>query len=74
MFEPVHGSAPDIAGRGTADPTATVLSVAMLLEHLGLDDASARVERAVAADLAERGGRVRSTAEVGADLVARVAG
>jgi 3-isopropylmalate dehydrogenase len=74
MFEPVHGSAPDIAGRGTADPTATVLSVAMLLEHLGLGDASARVERAVAADLAERGTRVRSTAEVGADLVARVAG
>ena len=56
MFEPVHGSAPDIAGQGKADPTATVLSVAMLLEHLGLDDASARVERAVAADLAERGG------------------
>src|SRR6185437_15942924 len=39
MFEPVHGSAPDIAGQGKADPTATVLSVAMLLEHLGLDKA-----------------------------------
>jgi 3-isopropylmalate dehydrogenase len=74
MFEPVHGSAPDIAGQGKADPTATVLSVSMLLAHLGLDDAAARVERAVAADLAERGGRVRSTAEVGADLAARVRG
>ena len=74
MFEPVHGSAPDIAGQGKADPTATVLSVSMLLRHLGLDDAAARVEAAVAADLAERGDRVRSTAEVGADLAARVAG
>jgi 3-isopropylmalate dehydrogenase len=74
MFEPVHGSAPDIAGQGKADPTATVLSVSMLLAHLGLDDAAARVEAAVAADLAERGDRVRSTAEVGSDLAARVAG
>ena len=65
MFEPVHGSAPDIAGQGKADPTATVLSVALLLEHLGERDAAARVEAAVAADVAERGGRVRSTAEVG---------
>jgi 3-isopropylmalate dehydrogenase len=73
MFEPVHGSAPDIAGQGKADPTATVLSVAMLLDHLGLADASARVETAVAADLLERAGRVRSTAEVGRDLAARVA-
>lgn len=76
MFEPVHGSAPDIAGQGKADPTATVLSVAMLLDHLGLTDAAASVERAVAADLAERGslGRVRSTAEVGKDLAARISG
>ena len=74
MFEPVHGSAPDIAGQGKADPTATVLSVSMLLAHLGLAAAAARVERAVADDLAERGDRVRSTAEVGADLAARVAG
>jgi 3-isopropylmalate dehydrogenase len=73
MFEPVHGSAPDIAGQGVADPTATVLSVSMLLAHLGLDDAAARVERAVAADLAERRG-TRTTAEIGADLAARVAG
>ncbi|MCG2799034.1 MAG: 3-isopropylmalate dehydrogenase [Cellulomonas sp.] len=74
MFEPVHGSAPDIAGQGKADPTATVLSVALLLEHLGLVDEAAKVEAAVAADLAERGSRVRSTAEVGQDLAARVAG
>lgn len=76
MFEPVHGSAPDIAGQGKADPTATVLSVAMLLDHLGLPDAAARVERAVAADLADRAGaaRVRSTAEVGQDLVSRIVG
>lgn len=73
MFEPVHGSAPDIAGQGKADPTATVLSVSMLLAHVGLDEASARVEAAVAADLAQRGDAVRSTAEVGADLAARVA-
>ena len=74
MFEPVHGSAPDIAGQGKADPTATVLSVALLLDHLGLADAARRVEAAVAADLAERGDRVRSTAEIGRELAARVAG
>ena len=54
MFEPVHGSAPDIAGQGKADPTATVLSVAMMLDHLGHAAAAARVEAAVAADLAAR--------------------
>ena len=42
MFEPVHGSAPDIAGTGTADPTATILSVAMLLDHVGLGEARRR--------------------------------
>src|SRR4051794_16311490 len=76
MFEPVHGSAPDIAGQGKADPTATVLSVALLLEHLGLTAEAARVEKAVADDIADRAGaeRVRSTAEVGKDLAARIAG
>jgi 3-isopropylmalate dehydrogenase len=74
MFEPVHGSAPDIAGQGKADPTATVLSVSLLLDHLGLTAEAQRVEAAVAADLAERGGRVRSTAEVGRELAARIAG
>src|SRR5207302_10765583 len=75
MFEPVHGSAPDIAGQGKADPTATVLSVAMLLEHVGLGAAAQRVEAAVAADLAARSaaagsGRERSTVEVGDALAA----
>src|SRR3954454_19085393 len=54
MFEPVHGSAPDIAGTGKADPTATVLSVALLLQHLGYADEAARIDTAVASDLAER--------------------
>ncbi len=74
MVEPVHGSAPDIAGQGKADPTATVLSVAMLLDHLGEDKAAAEVEAAVAADLAVRGASVRSTSEIGDALAARVAG
>ena len=74
MFEPVHGSAPDIAGQGKADPTATVLSVAMLLDHLGEDKAAAEVEAAVAADLVERGSAVRSTSEIGDALAERVAG
>jgi len=74
MFEPVHGSAPDIAGQGKADPTATVMSVAMLLEHLGHDKAARRVEQAVAADLAERGSAVRSTSRIGDAIAERVAG
>jgi 3-isopropylmalate dehydrogenase len=76
MFEPVHGSAPDIAGKDLADPTATVLSVAMLLSHLGFAGEAERVERAVAASLADRAGRPgapRSTREIGADLAERVA-
>ncbi|HET7397733.1 MAG TPA: 3-isopropylmalate dehydrogenase [Intrasporangium sp.] len=72
MFEPVHGSAPDIAGQGTADPTAAILSVAMLLEHLGRADDAARVEQAVAADLAERGAAPRSTSEVGDAVAGRL--
>ena len=74
MFEPVHGSAPDIAGQGKADPTATVLSVAMLLAHLGHQPAADRVEAAVAADLAARGSAVRSTSEIGDALAAAAAG
>jgi 3-isopropylmalate dehydrogenase len=65
MFEPVHGSAPDIAGTQTADPTAAILSAALLLDHLGLADAAARVTTAVTADLISRGGAGRSTAEIG---------
>src|SRR4029079_11615667 len=45
MFEPVHGSAPDIAGQGIADPTATILSVGLLLDHLGLSEEAARIEK-----------------------------
>ncbi|WP_431984228.1 3-isopropylmalate dehydrogenase [Streptomyces qinglanensis] len=75
MFEPVHGSAPDIAGSGKADPTATVLSVALLLRHLGHEAEAARVEAAVTADLAERDAApVRTTEEIGDALAARVAG
>ncbi|GGL39092.1 3-isopropylmalate dehydrogenase [Planomonospora parontospora] len=76
MFEPVHGSAPDIAGQSKADPTATILSVAMLLDHLGLAEESARVEQAVADDLVERltGWSGRTTQEIGDDITARVAG
>ncbi|MBB0245551.1 3-isopropylmalate dehydrogenase [Streptomyces alkaliphilus] len=74
MFEPVHGSAPDIAGTGKADPTATVLSVALLLRHLGLEAEAARIEEAVTADLAERDATARSTDAIGDALAARVAG
>ncbi len=76
MFEPVHGSAPDIAGQGKADPTATILSVAMLLEHLGHEKAAQRVEQAVAGDLAVRAQhRVpRSTSEIGQAITARITG
>src|SRR5690625_2392229 len=73
MFEPVHGSAPDIAGQGKADPTATVLSVALLLAHLGFADAAAQVEQAVAADIAERRTATRTTTEAGDALAAAVA-
>jgi len=70
MFEPVHGSAPDIAGQQLADPTAAILSVALLLDHLELAEASARVTAAVTADLAGRGTTTRSTAQVGDAIVA----
>ncbi len=65
MFEPVHGSAPDIAGLGIADPTAAIMSVALLLSHVGEDAAAARVDRAVASHLASRPSGKQSTAEVG---------
>ncbi|BDM72022.1 3-isopropylmalate dehydrogenase [Streptomyces nigrescens] len=74
MFEPVHGSAPDIAGTGKADPTATILSVALLLRHLGYEAEAARIETAVATDLEARDGTARSTDEIGDALAARVAG
>lgn len=75
MFEPVHGSAPDIAGQGIADPTAAVLSVAMMLQHLGFADTAARVEAAVTADLvARKPGQVRTTVAIGDALAALAAG
>jgi 3-isopropylmalate dehydrogenase len=76
MFEPVHGSAPDIAGKQKADPTATILSAAMLCEHLGLTAEAARIEQAVADDLVERQGAwaARVTPEIGDDIAGRVSG
>jgi 3-isopropylmalate dehydrogenase len=75
-FEPVHGSAPDIAGKQKADPTAAILSAAMLCEHLGMTMQAARIEQAVAEDLLERQSEwaARSTAEVGDDIAERVSG
>jgi len=72
MFEPVHGSAPDIAGRALADPTAAILSASLLLAHLGLTDAAHRIDEAVTADLAARSGAPRSTTEIG-DAIAAAA-
>ena len=72
MFEPVHGSAPDIAGKGIADPTAAVMSVSLLLKHLGEDAAAARVDKAVTDHLATRGGAKLSTTEVGERIRARL--
>jgi 3-isopropylmalate dehydrogenase len=76
MFEPVHGSAPDIAGQQKADPTAAILSAAMLCEHLGLSAEATRIEQAVADDLVERQGAwaARTTVEVGDDIAERVSG
>ena len=79
MFEPVHGSAPDIAGKGVVNPLATILSGAMMLDHLGLHEASAEVEGAVAAVLED--GKVRtpdlggksSTEEVTTAVVDKIA-
>ncbi|MEK8107657.1 isocitrate/isopropylmalate family dehydrogenase [Micromonospora sp. M12] len=71
MFEPVHGSAPDIAGQGVADPVAAVLSAALLLEQLGHSESAARVNAAVAAELASRApGVTLRTEEVGDRLAA----
>ncbi|MCW2858175.1 MAG: 3-isopropylmalate dehydrogenase [Marmoricola sp.] len=75
MFEPVHGSAPDIAGQQKADPTAAILSVSLMLDHLGLGEAAQQVEDAVIADLAEREpGAALSTPQIGDRIAARVAG
>ncbi|MGA8112031.1 MAG: 3-isopropylmalate dehydrogenase [Actinocatenispora sp.] len=75
MFEPVHGSAPDIAGKGVADPSAAILSAALLLDHLGHPEQARRVEAAIGAQVAERTGRepLRTTA-VGDAVATRLAG
>jgi 3-isopropylmalate dehydrogenase len=65
MFEPVHGSAPDIAGKGIADPTAAIMSVALLLAHVGEDAAAVRIDAAVEEHLATLGGEKLSTSAVG---------
>jgi tartrate dehydrogenase/decarboxylase/D-malate dehydrogenase len=78
MFEPVHGSAPDIAGRGIANPLAAILSAGMMLEHLELAASAAAVNGAVASLLAESGPRTAdlggnsTTVEVGAAIVERI--
>jgi 3-isopropylmalate dehydrogenase len=73
MFEPVHGSAPDIAGKGIADPTATILSVALLLDHCGLSEEAIQIERAVIADIAARTpGETRTTSEIGNAIAASI--
>jgi 3-isopropylmalate dehydrogenase len=73
MFEPVHGSAPDIAGQAVADPTAAILSVALMLDHLGHPQAARSVEEAVFADLAARvPGTTRRTSEIGDAVAGRV--
>ena len=73
MFEPVHGSAPDIAGKGIADPTAAISSMALLLTHLGYEKEAQRVNDAVSADISERGIAKRSTVEIGDAIAARLA-
>ncbi len=80
MYEPIHGSAPDIAGKGVANPLATILSLAMLLRHsLGQEAAAQRVETAVrkvlaqglrTADIAEQGKRTVGTREMGDAVIA----
>jgi len=67
MFEPVHGSAPDIAGKGIANPTAAIVSAGMLLDHLGHEEIGARIQTAVAADVASTAsrGHHRPTSEIG---------
>jgi 3-isopropylmalate dehydrogenase len=82
MYEPIHGSAPDIAGKGIANPLATILSVAMMLRYsLGEPDAATRIEQAVAAvldlglrtvDIAAAGMRTIGTAAMGDALVAAI--
>ena len=68
LFEPVHGSAPDLVGTGRANPVAAIRSAAMMLEYLGEADAAARIDKAVA----EPGGLAGSTSEIGDTIAGRV--
>lgn len=72
MFEPVHGSAPDIAGKQLADPTAAILSAAIMLDHLDLGVEADRIRAAVAADLTVRGAANRSTSSIGDAIIAHL--
>jgi len=74
MFEPVHGSAPDIAGKGIADPAAAILSVSLLLDHLGHHDEAKRVEDAVASELSGRTNAATIATEEVGDRIATVVG
>ena len=71
MFEPVHGSAPDIAGKNLADPTAAILSAALLAKTLGFAEAGEKIERAVAADLLERS-EARNTDQIARAILERI--
>jgi len=70
MFEPVHGSAPDIAGKGLASPVAAVLSLSMCLNHLGESEAALAIENAAVSVLAESG--TMGTTEIGDLIAARI--
>ena len=72
MFEPVHGSAPDIAGKNLADPTAAILSAALLAKTLGFQEAAQKIENAVKSDLSSRGENKRSTSEVAASILEKI--
>jgi tartrate dehydrogenase/decarboxylase/D-malate dehydrogenase len=80
MFEPVHGSAPDIAGKGIANPIGQIWSGAMMLQHLGIPEAGDAIENAIAEVLAERNvrtpdiGGAASTAQLGSAIASRVSG
>ncbi len=73
MFEPVHGSAPDIAGQQKADPSAAILSVALMLDHLGLPEQAGRIRSAVERDVAQRQGASSRTSDIGDRIVTQLA-
>ncbi|WP_178945581.1 3-isopropylmalate dehydrogenase [Kocuria sp. TGY1127_2] len=72
MFEPVHGSAPDIAGQGIADPRAAILAGALLLRHLGHERAASNIEEAVEADMRDHGSERRTTVDIGQAILAGI--